>query len=391
LTRTRLTWLVYCQLALWAYFLYGFGPSVNLLRDDLGVSRAVGALHGTALAVGAVLAGLSGRWLVGRFGRGPLLWGGVVGMCLGIVGYCGAHVLALTLLAALVCGTCGAVIVNTANAALMEGHGTRGPAALSEANALAAVVGACAPLIIGGCVLVGLGWRAGLLLTLVLAVGVAVAFRGVKLPAPHPVDPADHPGGAHTLPRAYWLTWGVLVCTIGVEFCLSLWATDLLGSRDDLSPGVATAIWSGLLVGVGVSRFVGSRLTAHYSVDAVLTVALLVLLSGFGVFWLTSTPWVACAGLVVAGLGLGVQYPLTISRAIAASNGRSDLAAARASLGSGLAVAAGPFVLAVLADRYGTHGAFLLVPLLVGAALLMLTLSRPGSSQPMPKVAIPAR
>jgi MFS family permease len=274
--RTRLTWLVYVQLSLYAYFLYGFGPSVNLLRADLGVSRALGGLHGTALAAGAVLAGLSGRWAVARFGRGRLLWLGIGGLCAGVVGYCAATVLPLTLLAALVCGTCGSWVVNTANAALMEAHGARGPGALSEANALAALVGTAAPLVLGACVGIGAGWRAGLLVTLVLAGAAGYVFRGVRLPAPHPIDPADHPGGAHSLPPVYWITWGVLVCTIGVEFCLSLWASDLLGSRDRLSPGAATAVWSGLLLGVAISRFVGGRLTAHHSVDSVLLGALVI-------------------------------------------------------------------------------------------------------------------
>jgi fucose permease len=264
----------------------------------------------------------------------------------------------------------------------MEAHGRRGPGALSEANALAAIVGAAAPLVIGACVGIGIGWRAGLLVTLVLVVVAAVAFRGVAVPPPDAIDPADHPGGAHSLPRAYWITWGVLVCTIGIEFCLSLWASDLLGSRDRLSPGAATAVWSGLLVGVAISRFVGSRLTAHQSVDSVLIGALVTLFVGFAIFWLTTMPWLAAVGLVIAGLGLGVQYPLTIGRAIAAAAGRSDLASARASLAAGLAVGGGPFLLGALADRYGSHTAFLMVPVLILLALAGLVLSRPSLSKP---------
>ncbi len=376
--RTRLTWLVYVQLTLYAYFLYGFGPSVNLLRHDLGVSRALGGLHGTALAGGAVIAGLTGRWAVTRFGRGRVLWFGIGGLCVGIVGYCSATVLPLTLLGALVAGTCGSWVVNTANAALMEEHGPRGPGALAEGNALAALVGAVAPLVVGACVGIGVGWRAGVLVTLVLAVAAAFVFRGVQLPAPHPIDPADHPDGAHSLPRAFWITWGVLVCTIGVEFCLSLWASDLLGSRDRLSPGVATAVWSGLLVGVAASRFVGGRLTAHLPVDTVLIGALVTLFVGFAIFWLTTVAWLAAVGLFIAGMGLGVQYPLTIGRAIAAAGGRSDLASARASLGAGLAVGLGPFLLGALADRYGSHTAFLMVPVLILLALTGLAVSRPA-------------
>jgi predicted MFS family arabinose efflux permease len=376
--------MVYAQLGLYGYFLYGFGQSVHLLRDELGISRTLGSLHGTALAGGAIIAGVTGDAAVRRFGRGPMLWAGVLGLCAGIVGYCVAGALPLTLLAALVCGTSGSWIVNTANATLMEAHGVIGPAALSEGNAIAAAAGTLAPLVVGAAVGLGLGWRAGLLVTLALAFLAAMAFRGERLPDPHPIDPDDHPDGAHSLPRAYWITWGILVCTISIEFCLSLWASDLLASRDRLTAGTATAAWSGLLVGVALSRLVGSRLAVRHSVDSVLMGALATLFAGFGLFWLTTVPWLAVLGLFVAGLGLGVQYPLTIGRAITAAVGRSDLAAARASLAAGLAVGGGPFLLGALADRFGSHTAFLLVPALILLAAAGLAVSRPRPSlQPL--------
>ena len=57
LTRDRTTWLIYAQLGLWGFFLYGFGPVVPLLRDEQGTSAAVASLHSTAIAVGALLGG----------------------------------------------------------------------------------------------------------------------------------------------------------------------------------------------------------------------------------------------------------------------------------------------------------------------------------------------
>jgi fucose permease len=204
----------------------------------------------------------------------------------------------------------------------------------------------------------------------------------VRLPEAVVVDPADHPGGLSSLPRAYWFTWGVLVCTIGIEFCLSLWASDLLTSRDGLSAGAATATWSGLLLGFAISRLVGGRLAVRTPVDTVLLAALATLVVGFALFWVARQPWVAVTGLFVTGLGLGVQYPLTIGRAIRAADGRSDLASARAGLAAGLAAGGGPFVLGALADRYGTHTAFLIVPVLIVLAVVGLLSSRTGSAQP---------
>lgn len=73
----------------------------------------------------------------------------------------------------------------------------------------------------------------------------------------------------------------MLACTIGVQFCMSLWASDLLASRDLLSAGATTAVWSGLLLGIAVSLR-GSRLTRHYPPDTVLNAALVSNWSGLG-------------------------------------------------------------------------------------------------------------
>jgi predicted MFS family arabinose efflux permease len=385
--RDRTTWMLYGQLALYGYFLYGFGPTVPLLRDELGVSRAVGALHATAMAAGAVLGGLLSERVVASQGRRRTLWTGVWLLCAGIVGYCSGRVLGVTLLSAALCSLAGTLIINSVNATVMDLHGSSGPAALSQANAGAGAAGIVAPLAVGGAVALGLGWRVGLLAALPLALAARVAFRGVDVPEPRQVDPGDHPGGPRRLPRQFWLTWLVLVCTVGVEFCLSLWASDLLHSRTGLARGAATAGFSAVLLGLTASRLAGGRLAVHHDVDWLLTRALLVLLAGFGLFWVATVPWLALVGLTVAGVGLGVQYPLTIGRAISAAGGRTDLAASRASLAAGLASGGAPFLLGAVADRVGTHTAFLLVPVLVVLALAGLAVS--GQRGPFRGVALP--
>ncbi len=383
--------MVYALLAIFGYFLYGFGPTVPLLRDELGVSRAVGALHATVLAGGAVLGSLVGQRVVRAIGRLHIMWLGISVLCAGAVGYCAVHVLAVTLTAAFFCGLGGTLLLNGVNASLMELHHESGPAAITEANAGAGIAGIVAPTVIGASVAVGLGWRAGLLVTVVLTALAAVVFRGTRVPEPVPVDPADHPHGVTRLPRQFWLTWSLLVCVVGVEFCLSLWSSDLLRSRTGLTAGAATAGFAAVITGLTVSRLVGGPIAMRRGTDWVLGRALVVLLVGFGIFWIARTPWLAILGLVVAGLGLGVQYPLSVGRAIATAPGRTDLAASRASLATALSSGLAPFALGFAADRVGTHTAFLLVPALIVTAMVLLAVSRPalprGARRPAPQPA----
>ncbi|WP_431897375.1 hypothetical protein [Nonomuraea sp. bgisy101] len=53
---------------------------------------------------------------------------------------------------------------------------------------------------------------------------------------------------------------------------------------------------------------------------------------------------------------------------IAASGDRPDLASAASPVWAGPAMGVGPFALGALADGYGTHTSFLMVPVLAGLA-----------------------
>ena len=104
--------------------------------------------------------------------------------------------------------------------------------------------------------------------------------------------------------------------------------------------------------------------------------SLLLAAAGWLVFWSSAVLWLSLLGLLVLGLGLSVQFPLAISRVIAASEGRPDTATGLASIGAGLAIGTAPFLLGFLADAGGTYRAFLLVPVLLGLALVALLAGR---------------
>ena len=40
----RITWITYLQLSLFAFFLYGFGATQALLRDEQGTSRTIASV-----------------------------------------------------------------------------------------------------------------------------------------------------------------------------------------------------------------------------------------------------------------------------------------------------------------------------------------------------------
>jgi predicted MFS family arabinose efflux permease len=385
LARDRLTWLVYLQLGCYGYFLYGFGPSVPLMRLEQDVSRGVSGLHGTAVAVGTLLTGLTFARTTARCGRGASMWLGLAGTCAGAGLMTMSTALPVTLGGAFIAGFFGSIVVSGSALILADHHGdSGGPAAISEANATAAGMGLVAPLAIGFAVERGLGWRPGLLAVIVLAALVAIGFGRVRVPDHRPAL-ADAPMNGGHLPGRYWLAWLVLVLCISVEFCMTIWSSDALAERTGVSSGLAATAVTAIVAGMFAGRLAGGRLALRFETAHLLLGALALTGVGFAVFWLSTAAWSAWAGLVVCGLGISLHYPLGVTRAIVISGGRRDLAAGRVSWAAGLAVGLGPFGLGALADAVGTHRAFLLVPALLVSAACCVVLT--GVRGPAPVTA----
>jgi fucose permease len=379
LVRDPLTIVTYAQLGVFGYFLYGFGPVVPLLRDEQGTSRAVASLHGTALAVAVVVGATIFPPLVRRFGRPRVMWTGVAGLAVGVLLFWAARPFAATMAAALFAALAGSLLVNGVVATLADHHGAAGPAAISEANAVAAGVGALAPLIVGASVAAGAGWRPGLAVLAPAAAALALVAwlsrRRMTAPAAH-ISVASG-AGRRRLPGAYWLAWISMLATGSAEVCLNLWAGDELRARAGVSPGVATAALSAIIGGMFLGRLFGAPLVLRLPAYRVLLGALAVSTAGFSVFWLATTPWLAVAGLFVCGLGNALHYPLAIAIAIDHSGGQPDLAAARSGYAMGVGFGLAPFGLGALADSVGPHLAFLLVyGLLALAAAAVWRVSR---------------
>jgi MFS family permease len=386
LLRDRVTWLVYAQLGAWAYFLYGFSPVVPLLRDEQHVSRGVASLHSVALAAGAVLAGAVSPHAARRLGRGNAMWLSMAGTVLGVGALCLARPIWLTVPSVLFAALFGTMLIAGVVATLGERHGAAGPAAIAEANAVACGTGAVAPLVVGATVSAGLTWRPAMAVLVVLVGLVTAAALVFRVRIPGGALPSEHSAGGR-LPYGYWIAWLLLCFTGSVEVCLNLWSSDLLRTDTGVSSGAAATAVSGIIGGMAVGRVIGGRIALRVAAPRLLLAMLGLSAAGFALFWLSSAPAPAVAGLIVIGLGNGMHYPLGIAMALAVSGGRPDHAAARASYGLAVSFGLAPFALGAVADRIGPRLAFLLVPaFLVVAALLVAPLARRLHRAPRPGV-----
>jgi MFS family permease len=381
--RDRFTWLAYVMLGYYAYLLNGLGPAMPFLRAEMTLSYTLGSLHFSAFAVGLLTAGLTGDTIARRLGRPRLFWLAALSMAAGtLVLLLGRHPL-VTIGAAFLMGALGSYLLVLIPAMLADRYGEQRAVAFSEANVVAVFFGGLSPLAVGGLAQTALGWRGALMLA-VAAVALLAAL-GWRVPLPKSLASTGHVTvQAGRLPGVYWLYWLVLVLVVAVEFCAVFWAATFFETEIGLARTQAASLTSLFLMGMVVGRALGSWLVRRLPAATMLFGALAVCAAGYFLHWWFTLPWLAVCGLFVAGLGTANLYPLTLSLAVGAAPGLSDVASARASLASGTAILALPLLLGSLADSIGLRPAYSVVFLLLMLASASVWIAqRVRSSQPV--------
>ncbi|MDN3358907.1 MFS transporter [Actinomadura sp. DC4] len=354
--------MLYIVLSCLSFLLNGLGAILVPLQKDLHVDRGDVAFYPTLFAVGLLIVGVVGGKVVGRIGRPVALRAAIAAMIVGgLLLATSTH--ALTLAGAFMLGIGGAMLIQLIPALLMALHPHAPAAAVGEANGLASGASVLAPLAVAGAISAGLGWRAGylvaplLMLVLVLAPTWRIPLPTAEVPA-HDAVPAEA-----TRLLGPWID---VLFSVSVEFCMVFWAASAITDWHHASEGLAPAVASLFLVGMATGRSFAVPITRRIPNAKVLTLICIgVAGAGFVIFWSAPVLSLAAVGLAVAGLGVALLYPTTVSRTIAAWPHAPDRAAARAALASGVAIGGAPFVLARLADLTGLRAAYLIVPVLL--------------------------
>lgn len=368
--RDKPTVISYAQASCFGWLIFGSGPAISFLRDDLHLSRAMASAHSLGMSIGGIVAGLSAQKLIHRFGRGLLLrWASIV-LALGILLFTVGRIVPLTLLGFTLCFLGGVTVVQSTAAFLSHHQGRFASAAISELHGVAAGFGLLSPVVIGLCVTYGFGWRIGMAVGAVATVVVELvrgrdtASYGLSFSTDEEIVGHDVAG---PLPKAFWWACTAMICTSGVEYAVLLWSSDYLRSNGGLAKG-ASAIALGCVVGaMAIGRLAGSVLTRRLSSEHLYIGSLLLAIVGFLGFWGNSIPVVMIIFLTITGFGLSLHFPFGIERAIKVSAGRADRATTRIAIATAISSGVAPFSIGVLADQIGVSQAFLVVP----AALLV--------------------
>jgi predicted MFS family arabinose efflux permease len=373
--RDRTTLLAYAQLGLLGWFVYAFGASLTLLRDDEGLSRTAASLLSISLAAGGTLGSFLAASIVRRWGRGAMLRAGALAIATGTLLYISDGPLWLVATGPFI-GSLGASFCAVGVSAYLEARqGAAADASLAEANLVASSASLIGILAVGVAATTILGWRLGLLLLVFVAIALEV-LRGRTVDAFNVGTDMESRADAPRLPGLVWWAVLTLILLTSVEITLLQWGPDLLRERGGLEAGSASATIAAIVVGMIIGRLVGSRFVERVSSELVFGGSIIFAAAAFVYTWLVTGAVPLIIGLVLIGVGIGMHFPLGIGRAMRASAGQPDRAAGWTSAGIGIMSGVAPFALAALADSWGVHKAFAVMLLFFAASFALLLWKR---------------
>jgi MFS family permease len=366
--RDKFFWTIALQTVVVNMFLGSFGPAQPLLRADQGTSLTIAGLHGTALGLASIFAGLANPHLVHRFGRGKTGWIGIGVFSVGLIIFVTANAVPVTIGAALITGFGTSTIINNFVTSMNGHYGKLAPVAVTQANAIASCGYVTGTLIVGSIANTYRDlWRFGMLLALPLAAYLYFVMRD-KSPEEH--VPSEHGPQSGKLSRAFWFAWIGFVACISSEFATSFWAAALVINRTNATPAISTLVIAALGTGMGLGRWYWGKILKRWTLDTQLKAIIGIQFVGFAVLWFSHNLILSFFSLLVAGLGISSQFALASLRLIGLSDHRPDLAIGKSSLAAGVAIGGAPFLLGLLGDHLGISRAYIMVPVLIAIAYL---------------------
>ena len=376
--RDRFFWIVATQTAIVNFYLGGFGPAQSLLRADQGTSLTIAGLHGTAMGVASIAAGYANPHLAHRFGRAKSQWIGLGIFLVGLFLFVISPPVILTIPATLITGFGTSMVINTMLSSMSHHYGKAAEVAIPQANGVASIGFVTGTALIGTIAsLYPSFWRLGLLLAIPVAVILVLVGRE-KEAEEHVPDESGPQSGK--MSAKFWLAWLGFVACISSEFATSFWSAALLKDRVGSSAAISTVAIVALGTGMGVGRWYGGLVLKNFKLDNQLLGLVALQFIGFVAFWLSHSMIISLICLFVIGLGISMQFALSAIRLVSFSDNRPDLAIGKSSLAAGIAIAGAPFLLGFLGDNFGISRAYIMVPILIMIAFIIIKLT-PSQSE----------
>jgi MFS transporter, FHS family, glucose/mannose:H+ symporter len=300
-----------------SFFLLGWSGLLiaSLIRSvehDFGQTDAGMGLFFLVNAAAYGTGVLGGTLLTQRFGRRPVLAGGVGLAVLGLVALATASVWPIFLLAALPFGIGGGTLDGAGNGLILDLFPDSRGRALNLLHFCFSAGALACPVIVGRAVEAGVPWQALLIGTAILAAPIGVLLARAVMPSGRhgQQDARAVPGGRLLFDRTL-LALGIAIgCYVAAEVGVSNWLVRFLAEAPlTLATTTLTLYWAGLTVGRLVAARIGDRFdhTAFACVASVATGVLIVLAV------VAPSIELSIALFAAAGVASGPIFPLIVA------------------------------------------------------------------------------
>lgn len=366
-------WGIYLMFGLFGAQQGMLGPIMPFLRGELGLDLRWTGLHFAAYALGLALVGFPYRWLERRafsIGMGSIAIASVV-VASGLFSV--AHYLPMTLLAAMLMGVSGGLVMAVGQAMLGARYQEQAAAKLVAAHVMAGLCVLGGALLVGGTTAVDWSWRVAPLMVAVCAVVLVMASRSAYRvdagSSSHDVRPVQRKDSSPLGRRLQLCLWTLVILGISAEWGVGFWGAEYMKTHVQISASAAATLMSVYFAGT-----VCGRLASSYALRAIrpLTLLVAVMLGAIAtllVLYFTQERWATAAFTFVLGACLGNFFPLILGSAMSIAPRASSALSAQASQAVGVALLLAPFLLGLLSERIGVEAAF---SLLIVYPILML-------------------
>ena len=373
----------YVAFAALGWFLNGFGSILPELEDEIGQRASVyPLLPGAALLFWGLIVVRRHRRAAAPSNHALGVIAGSIALAVGLVVMGITRWLAVSAIGALAASIAAAYLVRLLPAVLATIRAGDTERVMMRSNAYSSVAALAAPLAVGLSIALGTGWLPGMAVPLgIAAIAVVVTARpsGADSPPVRAVErDVEHPAEAVPPLGAWWREFTVLAVSIMIEFCFVYFAATFLHDELDLSTAAAAAGASAWGIGMAAGRFVLSTWPPPRSLlPSAAGIAI-----GFVMLWVVPNAAVAIVGIGIAGLGASPLYPSRLTALLDRFPAAPHEGSARGSLASGAALMAAPALMASLRAAFDVRIAYLAVPTLLAALVL---LAHPFSSRSSPR------
>lgn len=341
----------------------GLGPVLVLGARDLDIPRYQVSWLGSAFGFGLLGAGLLGRRIL-RHGAEPVTRIGAVLVVAGVAALGFGNGLPLLIAGGLLQGAgCSAFLIATPALVGLDDRARR----LAVAVGVSSVAGLLAPVSVALLDQTAVTGRVALAVPILWLVPIALrrlrAAEGIGIGRSATVAASDR-GSITTDTMRRWL---VIVLAVAAEFCFWTWGAARLvdaGAADGTASGLAAAF----AVGMALGRMIGPRTVGPMDPIRLSSVVT----SAAAVVVILDVPVPVLVGaLFVAGFGVAVLYPVSLTRLLEDPSLDEGHLIALAAYASGVAITVTPVLLGVFDQIVVLRYAFGIVPLLVGGVVVL--------------------